>query len=279
MRQFKKGTAKSNERRVLTRDDELAYLKKIKNRDRKAFEDFMRLNQGLVISLARKYAFSYEMLPDLIAEGNLGLIRAIEKFNPAKNTKFGTYAFFWIKRFILRSIMNQFDFFRVPEHVQELRDKYLDFVQRYKLEKNRFPTEKEISGELKIPDDVLSKIKKHLEHFKISPVLKANGEETFDIFEITDFNNDRHAWTRLLQDKELLEKLFGRLRKKEKKANISMWLNVIKLHFGLDNEPAYSYKEIADKMGITRQRVHQIIKICLKKLKIEYREMKDERII
>lgn len=279
MWQFKKATAKSSERRVLTRKEELAYLERIKKRDRKAFEEFMRLNQGLVISLARKYAFSYEMLPDLIAEGNLGLIRAIEKFNPAKNTKFGTYAFFWIKRFILRSIMNQFDYFHVPEHVQELRDKYLDFVQRYKLEKNRFPAEKEISAELKIPLDVLSKIKKHLEHFKISPALKANGEETFDIFEITDFKNDRNAWTQLLQDKELLEKLFGRLREKEKKANINMWIEIIKLHFGLNSEPAYSYKEIADKLGVTRQRVHQIIKICLKKLKSEYKEMKNERII
>ncbi|MCM8789234.1 MAG: sigma-70 family RNA polymerase sigma factor, partial [Candidatus Omnitrophica bacterium] len=93
--------------------DELELLKKIKRGEKNAQEKFIKMNQGLVVSIAKKYAFTPDILDDLISEGNIGLLEAIKKFDSRKHTKFGTYAYFWIKRYIMRAIAKES--FKVPE--------------------------------------------------------------------------------------------------------------------------------------------------------------------
>lgn len=261
----------------LDRKKEIELLKKIKKGDREAQEKFMEMNKELVISIAKKYAFTPGILDDLISEGNIGLLEAIKRFNLKKHTSFGTYAYFWIKRYVMRAIA--VESFKVPEKIQKLKTKYKDVVERIKLEKNRNPTNLEIAKHLNLDLEVFLKYKPYFEATKILPGFKKEDENnSFDLFEIKDFESKQQHWDKTLMDKELLEILFERLKRKNKRIKIDTWLKALKMHYGIDNGNPKSYKEIAENMGISRQRVHQIIKNCIRYLNKEIKEMKNERI-
>ncbi len=262
-----------------TKKEEIEYIKKIKNGNRDSLEEFIRANQKIIISLAKKYAFYAEMIPDLVIEGNLGFITAIEKYDLKKNTKFSTYSYFWIKKFIFSSIVNQFQEIKAPWYVYSLKKKYNDYISVFKLKNNRMPTNKEICKELDISAELFSKIRNYFSYLKISPSIeKKQDEEPFDIFEITDID-DKDQIINMLNNEEILDRIFKRLKKDSKKAHIDSWFVILKMFFGLNGQRQYSYKEIAEQINISRQRVHKIIKTILKKLKEEYKEMKSERII
>jgi RNA polymerase sigma factor (sigma-70 family) len=263
----------------VSRRSELAYIRKIREGDRNASEEFVRMNQGLVVSLASKYAFTRDALPDLIAEGNMGLLRAIVKFKTEKHTKFSTYAYFWIKRFILRSLMTTNSVFKVPEKVQELKDRYNQFIQKSKLERNESPTDAQIAAALHLELRLFLKYKAYFKSFTMSQTASNDDEEPVDVLDLQDMDEHRTTLSTLLQDREILDRIFERLQAKEKRAKIGMWLEVLKYHFGLIDGTPYSYNEIAEKKAISRQRVHQIIKVCLYKLQQEFKEMKNEGII
>jgi len=261
-------------------DSEIEIIKRIRKGDEKAKEEFIKRNQGLVIHIAKKYAFSPEIMGDLIAEGNMGLLKALEKFDFKKKVKFGTYAYFWVKRFILRAIMKEFEVLKIPERVHEFREKFDNLRREYKLKYGREPTDSEISKELRIPVEIVKKLKKYSEQVRVISSDFYDGEKETDLFEIIKFKEGEEAeFWRILRNKDILDKIFERLRKKEKKANIDIWLWVLKLHYGLENGITYSYKEIAEKLGVSRQRVHQIIKMCVKKLQKEWKEMKNEKLV
>lgn len=131
-------------------EDEKSIIARIKKGDIKAKDEFIKKNQGLVIHIAKRYAYSPEILPDLIAEGNMGLLRAIEKFDLKKNVKFGTYAYFWIKRFILRAIMKEFEILKIPEKYHELKEKIEEVNNKYNLKYGRDATDEELARELKL---------------------------------------------------------------------------------------------------------------------------------
>ncbi|MCM8810856.1 MAG: sigma-70 family RNA polymerase sigma factor, partial [Candidatus Omnitrophica bacterium] len=125
----------------LTLEEEKKIITKIRKGDKKLRDEFIKKNQGLVIHIAKKYAFSPEILPDLIAEGNMGLIRAIEKFDYRKKVKFGTYAYFWIKRFVLRAIMKEFEILKIPERYHEFKEKMDEINNIYNLKYGRYATD------------------------------------------------------------------------------------------------------------------------------------------
>lgn len=264
---------------MFTKQEEIKYIRRIKNGDKEALEKFIMENQGFIVSIAKKYAFSHEMLPDLVTEGNIGFIKAIEKYDLKKNIKFSTYSYFWIKKYIFNSIINQFQPIRVPEYVYNLKKKYNEYVLNFKLKNDRMPMDKEISMELGISPDLLSKIKNYFTYSRVSSSVKTKDEESFDTFEITKVSNDGEKINKLLNDDEILARIFQRLKNNEKRANIDLWLKILKMYFGLDEQKPYSYKEIANQLNISRQRVHQIIKMVLKKLKNIYKEIKNEGII
>ncbi|RKY30237.1 MAG: hypothetical protein DRP67_04895 [Candidatus Omnitrophota bacterium] len=261
-------------------DSEIEIIKRIRKGDEKAKEEFIKKNQGLVIHIAKKYAYSPEILEDLIAGGNMGLLKALEKFDFKKKVKFGTYAYFWVKRFILRAIMKEFEVLKVPEKIHEFKEKLDNLKREYELKYAREPTDAEIAKELKLPVEMVRKLKKYSEQVRVISSDFYNGEKEADLFEIIKFKEGEEAnFWKILRNKDILEKIFENLKKKEKKAKIDKWLWVLKLHYGLENGVTYSYKEIAEKLGVSRQRVHQIIKMCVKKLQKEWEEMKNEKLI
>ncbi|MCM8809080.1 MAG: sigma-70 family RNA polymerase sigma factor [Candidatus Omnitrophica bacterium] len=263
----------------LTLEEEKKIITKIRKGDKKLRDEFIKKNQGLVIHIAKKYAFSPEILPDLIAEGNMGLIRAIEKFDYRKKVKFGTYAYFWIKRFVLRAIMKEFEILKIPERYHEFKEKMDEINNIYNLKYGRYATDVELAKELKIPLTIVKKFKKYSEEFTIISSDFYDGEKDVDLFDLINTTGKKtEKFWEILRNKDILNKIFERLKEKEKRANVDVWFEVIKLHYGLEDGIQYSYKEIAKKLGLTRQRIHQIKKICLKKLKEEWEAMKNEKI-
>lgn len=260
-----------------TKKEEVELLKKIKKGDREAQEKFLKMNQGLVISIAKKYTFSSDIMDDLISEGNLGLLEAIRKFDSKKRTRFGTYAYFWIKRYIMRALANSS--FKVPEKIKKRKTKYKNLIEQFKLINNRYPENSEIASSLNLDLQTFLKYKPYFEATRISPDFRDKNDEDYNIFETTDFESGKRKWYRTLLDKEIINKLFERLKEKNQRVKIDMWLNALKLHYGIDNGTPRTYKEIAKELGITRQRVHQIIKNCIKHLNREIKEMKNEGII
>jgi len=268
MNKMTKKSVLENEKEIIT---------KIRKGDKELKEEFIKKNQGLVFHIAKKYAFSPEILPDLIAEGNMGLLRAIEKFDFKKKVKFGTYAYFWIKRFVLRALMKEFEILKVPERYHEFREKMEEINNIYNLKEGRDATDEEIAKEMKIPVSLVKKLKKYSEEFKIISSDFYNGEKDVDLFELINTNHKKtDALWEVFRNKDILNKIFERIKEKEKRANVDIWFEVLKLYYGLENGVQYSYKEIAKKLGVTRQRIHQIKKICLKKLREEWEEMKNE---
>lgn len=260
-----------------TNTQEMEILKRIKKGDKKAKEQFTKDNQGLVIYLAKKYAFTPDILPDLIAEGNMGLLKAVEKFDASKKVKFGTYAYFWIKRFIIRAIIREFEILKIPERYQELKDKVEEVKREYILKNGRVPNENEIAKVLNLPVEVLKKLKKYSSKVKIISSDFYNGEKQIDLFDIRDFSKKEEISTwEILRNKDLLKSIFNRLREKEKRANVDIWFKVLDMYYGLNGKVPMSYKEISKELNVSRQRINQIKKICLQRLTMEWEEMKKE---
>jgi len=246
--------------------------------DKQAREIFVQRHQGLVVSLAKKYAFTPDVIDDLVVEGNMGLLRALEKFKPSHKVRFGTYAYFWIKRYILRAIMKEFELFKIPEKLKEFKDRCEEIKQRYQQTYGRSPTTSEVAQEMKMPVEVLNKFFRYGQHIRVSTSFLDDDGERTELFEVMDFSSGRGlSVAEMLRQKDLLESMFHRLAEKEKRGKTEVWFKVLKLHYGIGYSRPYSYKEIAWQFGISRQRVHQIIQTCLAKLQKEWRKMRYEK--
>jgi RNA polymerase primary sigma factor len=258
-------------------EEEKEIIKKIRKGDKKLEEEFVKKNQGLIYHIAKKYAFTPEMLSDLITEGNVGLLKAIEKFNLKKNVKFGTYAYFWIKRYILRALLKGFEILKIPERYYEFKERLDEINNLYNLKYGRDATDEEIAKEMKIPKNIIKKFKKYSDKITIIPSELRNEDKNIDLFEIIDKNHKKtEVLWEVFRNKDLLNKIFERIKEREKRANVEIWFKILKLHYGIENGIQYSYKEIAKKFGLSRQRVHQIKKIAFEKLKEEWEKMKKE---
>jgi RNA polymerase primary sigma factor len=258
-------------------EEEKEIIKKIRKGDKKLEEEFVKKNQGLIYHIAKKYAFTPEMLSDLITEGNVGLLKAIEKFNLKKNVKFGTYAYFWIKRYILRALLKGFEILKIPERYYEFKERLDEINNLYNLKYGRDATDEEIAKEMKIPKNIIKKFKKYSDKITIIPSELRDEDKNIDLFEIIDKNHKKtEVLWEVFRNKDLLNKIFERIKEREKRANVEIWFKILKLHYGIENGIQYSYKEIAKKFGLSRQRVHQIKKIAFEKLKEEWEKMKKE---
>ncbi|MCM8833286.1 MAG: hypothetical protein NC816_05145, partial [Candidatus Omnitrophica bacterium] len=161
----------------------------------------------------------------------------------------------------------------------EFKEKMDEINNIYNLKYGRYATDEELAKELKIPLTIVKKFKKYSEEFTIISSDFYDGEKDVDLFDLINTTGKKtEKFWEILRNKDILNKIFERLKEKEKRANVDVWFEVIKLHYGLEDGIQYSYKEIAKKLGLTRQRIHQIKKICLKKLKEEWEAMKNEKI-
>src|SRR6478672_6049696 len=245
---------------LLTPQQEVELAGKIKKGDAAARERMINANLRLVVTIARDYANLGLPLLDLISEGNIGLTKAVERFDPTKGAKLSTYAMWWIKQSIKRALANQSKTIRVPVHLVDKVAKVRRLSLRMSDELGREPTDDELGEEIGIDSDKISRLKS----VGIRPTSLDAPITNDDSTEFGDVIGDNEAQTpfELLREKNLLGEVDGLLEvldPREKK--------IISRRFGLDGGNPKTLEDVSKGFGITRERIRQLQNTALAKLR------------
>jgi len=244
---------------LLDREEEVALARRVHAGDEAAKTKLTESNLRLVVQVARRYRNRGLPLPDLIEEGNLGLIRAVEKFDAERGTRFSTYATWWIRHFIVRALANQARMIRLPVHVELLLGRYAREQQRLTQELGRAPTAEEIAlalGTTTEQVDELEDIRRH----PVSLDAPTGGEQGHVADTIADESADPNAALgSLFRKRADLATVFDDLAENERL--------VLRRRFGLEGDPPETLEAIGRRMGYTRERVRQIEAAGLRKLR------------
>ncbi len=249
-----------NETPLLSADQEKELAFRIKKcSDIKARDHMVRANLRLVVNIARSYTGKGLGLQDLIEEGNLGLLRAVEGFDPTMNTRFSTYASYWIKQSIKRALVNTAKTIRIPAYMVELLAKWRRANAKLQEELGRTPTQEEVARSLNLPRKKLNIIKKAIRVYNSTPQ-SDQTESGWSLDEMLMDDNIKMPDTEMVEADELhlVLDLLERMDKRE--------ATVLRMRFGLDGEPERTLKEIGECLGLTRERVRQIESEALAKL-------------
>ena len=246
---------------LLTREEEVKLARKIKRGDQAARQQMIKANLRLVVKIAHDYASYGLPLLDLISEGNIGLMKAVERFDPKKGGKLSTYAAWWIKQSIKRALANQSKTIRLPVHLVDKIARMRRVGMQLAEEFGREPTDEELGEELGMPAAKIAQLRTAA----IRPAsLDATVGQEEDGASLGDMIGDETAQmpSELLSDKNMRKAVMDLLHVLDERE-----LKIITMRFGLDGKKEMTLEEVGRKFKVTRERIRQLQNIALRKIK------------
>ncbi len=245
---------------LLTAKEEIELSKKALKGDRRARDKMIRSNLRLVINIAKRYIYLGIPFMDLIEEGNVGLMKAVEKFNPRKGFRFSTYAAWWIRQSITRSVFDQSRTVRLPVYVNEMLTKYKKTNEKLMGKLRRIPTDEEVAKSMRTTLDNITKIRSSVTKTSSldAPIDEEGGNEIIDLIEDKSSASPEVELNTFFV-KERLTGLLGNVNEREHE--------ILNLRFGLVDGRLHTLAEVSKKLGVSRERIRQIEENALKKLK------------
>ncbi|NLX55450.1 MAG: RNA polymerase sigma factor RpoD/SigA [Planctomycetaceae bacterium] len=260
-----------NETALLSAQEEQDLADRIAEGDVRARDRMVRANLRLVVNIARGYTGKGLSLQDLIEEGNLGLLRAVEGFDPAVGTRFSTYASYWIKQSIKRALINSAKTIRIPAYMVELLSKWRRANARLTEELGRTPTPEEIARVLGLPRKKLPIIKKAIRIYNSTP----QTDQADAGWSLGEMIMDERMKT---PEDELVEHDALRHVMKMIETMDQREATVLRMRFGLNDSEPHTLKEIGQRLGLTRERVRQIETEALNKLADSLKDPRERRL-
>lgn len=243
---------------LLSKQEEIILAAKVANKNLKARETLINANLRLVVKIAQEFTGYGLPLMDLISEGNIGLMKAVDRFKPEKGGKLSTYASWWIKQGIKRSLANKGKVIRIPVHLVEKMGRIRKVASAMSEELGREPTMEELATKVGIS---VRKLEQAFNHC-IQPISldEPTNENTSNISEVIADDNALDP-SQILMNKDLLEKLPKLLGSLDERERL-----IIILRYGLDGRKERTLEEVGDRFGVTRERIRQLQNLALKKM-------------
>ncbi len=243
---------------LLNAKEEVDLAKRILRGDKEARNKLIRSNLRLVINIAKRYSHFGMPLIDLIEEGNLGLMKAVERFNHRKGFRFSTYAAWWIKQSITRALFDQSKTIRIPVYMNEIIGKWKKTRERLQQKLKRNPSQEEIAKKMKLPVEKVYEIENWTTKMSSleAPIGEDGESKVLDLIEDTSSSSFELKQT---LDHDDIEKLLDITNTREKQ--------VLDLRFGLHDGKIYTLAEVAKKLKVSRERVRQIESAAIKKIR------------
>ena len=247
---------------LLNAKQEVELAKRIRKGDSRAKRQMTLSNLRLVISIAKRYSHLGVPLLDLIEEGNLGLMKAVTKYNPHKGFRFSTYGAWWIRQYITRAIANQGKTVRIPVYMTELISKFKRITEQLTQKHGRRPTIEELARRMRVPMERIERLQELVTSAQITsletPVGDDGETEMIDLIQDASGHTPQDDITRFLQH-ERIDVLLAKMTERERR--------VVILRYGLEDDISRTLGETAKFFGITRERVRQIEVVAMRKLR------------